>query len=308
MVGGDEVMAKVQDIPDAPNSQNMTLLKAVVNTNSSHVLTTDRTILASGNALLAEIGPSGTLADIEESVNTQISTYVVRSGDTMSEIAEMFQVSVNTILWANGLPKNPILKEGQTLVILPITGIKHIVKKGETIKEIVAKYKADIDEVLQYNDLSINSILTPGDIVIVPDAEPTVDSKATTKSIAKVRVNTPSYAGYYLRPVSGVRKSQGLHGNNGVDLVAPVGMPIYAAADGTVISSMKNGAWNGGYGNYVIISHPNGTQTLYAHNSVNLVSVGQSVSKGETIAKIGMTGKTTGPHVHFEIRGAKNPF
>jgi murein DD-endopeptidase MepM/ murein hydrolase activator NlpD len=110
-----------------------------------------------------------------------------------------------------------------------------------------------------------------------------------------------------MRPVSGGRESQGLHGYNAVDLAAPVGTPIYAAAEGTVIVSIMGG-WNGGYGNYVVISHPNGTQTLYAHAKETLVIPGQHVEQGQLIAKIGMTGKTTGPHVHFEIRGARNPF
>jgi murein DD-endopeptidase MepM/ murein hydrolase activator NlpD len=86
-----------------------------------------------------------------------------------------------------------------------------------------------------------------------------------------------------------------------------LGTPIRASAAGTVIVS-KTGGWHGGYGNYVIISHSNGTQTLYAHTQKNFVSVGDSVEQGQLIARVGNTGNSTGPHVHFEIRGAKNPF
>ena len=92
-----------------------------------------------------------------------------------------------------------------------------------------------------------------------------------------------------------------------MDLAASLGTPIYAAAGGTVIIA-KTGGWNTGYGNYVVISHGNGTQTLYAHTKANLVTVGQMVKQGQTIALMGSTGKSTGSHVHFEIRGAKNPF
>jgi murein DD-endopeptidase MepM/ murein hydrolase activator NlpD len=70
---------------------------------------------------------------------------------------------------------------------------------------------------------------------------------------------------------------------------------------------MKTG-WNGGYGKYIVISHPNGTQTLYAHNLENYVSVGDAVVRGQIIGSVGSTGKSTGPHLHFEVRGAKNPF
>jgi len=301
----DKASAKTFDIQDAPNSQNMTVLKAALNSNPHPNIPNEQRISASENIFLAEIGPSGTISDIENPINTQISIYIVRSGDTLSEIANMFDVSVNTIVWANDLGKNKTIKEGQTLVILPISGIKHIVKKGDTIKGIVAKYKADIDEILEYNNLSINSVIAEGDVIIVPDAEPTYDTKSSSVNVSS---KVPSYVGYYMRPVYVGRKSQSIHGYNGVDLAAPVGTPIYASAGGVVIVSTSDGSWHGGYGNYVVISHPNGTQTLYAHNSTNLVSVGQRVEKGDMIAKLGITGKTTGPHVHFEIRGAKNPF
>lgn len=307
-LAGNKVSAKAADAEYAPNSQNMALLKAVVNVNPSPSVSDIRPILASNNALMAEIGPAGTASDVDNLSNNEISLYVVRSGDTISEIAGMFDVSVNTIIWANDLGKNPSLKEGQTLVILPITGIQHIVKKGETIKGIVAQHKADLDEVLQYNDISLNSSLVVGSTIIIPDAEPAAATVTTTVKTTTASSKLPAYPGYYMRPISIGRESQGIHGHNAVDLAAPVGTPIVASAAGTVIASKTDGGWNGGYGNYVIISHSNGTQTLYAHTSANLVSVGDVVSKGQTIAKIGMTGKTTGPHVHFEIRGAVNPF
>jgi murein DD-endopeptidase MepM/ murein hydrolase activator NlpD len=120
--------------------------------------------------------------------------------------------------------------------------------------------------------------------------------------------NWPSYPGYFVCPVPGARLSQGLHGHNAVDLAIAYGTPIQASASGIVIVNKSNGLWNGGYGNFMMISHPNGVETLYAHMSRTAVSVGQEVAQGETIGWIGMTGMTTGPHVHFEIRGAFNPF
>ena len=110
-----------------------------------------------------------------------------------------------------------------------------------------------------------------------------------------------------MRPIAGGHRSQGIHGHNGVDLAASVGTPIYASAAGTVIIS-KTGGYNGGYGNYIVIRHDNGTQTLYAHNTENYVGVGETVSQGQTIGTVGSTGRSTGAHVHFEVRGAKNPF
>jgi putative ATPase len=94
---------------------------------------------------------------------------------------------------------------------------------------------------------------------------------------------------------------------NAIDIAAPLNTPILASASGKVIVS-RSGGWNGGYGNYIVIKHDNGTQTLYAHNNENKVSVGDVVKKGDVIALMGSTGKATGIHLHFEVRGAKNPF
>jgi murein DD-endopeptidase MepM/ murein hydrolase activator NlpD len=106
--------------------------------------------------------------------------------------------------------------------------------------------------------------------------------------------------------MSGYR-SQGIHGSNAIDIAAPEGTPIYASASGQILI-VKGSGWNGGYGSYVVIEHSNGVQTLYAHNSKNVVGVGQWVEQGELIAYSGNTGRSTGPHLHFEVRGAKNPF
>ena len=118
----------------------------------------------------------------------------------------------------------------------------------------------------------------------------------------------PAQDGYYSNPVPGAIITQGIHGWNAVDLGAARGTPIHAAADGTVIVARNNGAWNGGYGNYVVITHDNGTQTLYGHMTHAIVSSGQSVSAGQIIGYVGSTGESTGPHLHFEVRGAANPF
>jgi len=99
-----------------------------------------------------------------------------------------------------------------------------------------------------------------------------------------------------------------LHNNNAVDIANSCGTPIYAAADGIVISISSGGGWNGGYGNSIKIQHPNGTTTLYAHLSSINITKGASVKQGDFIGKMGSTGKATGCHLHFEVNGAKNPF
>ena len=264
--------------------------------------------IVDGSALYPETGNGSSItltpSDFAKG-NDKISTYVVQEGDTISQIAEMFQVSTNTIRWGNDIDTQDIIQPGQRLVILPINGVRHTVDEGETLKSIAKKYEGDIDEILRFNELTSSSEIAVGDVVIIPNGEvhspkPVVSSGGSyTKAVVSVD-------GYFINPVPGSIITQYLHGHNGIDLGAGVGTPIIAAASGEVIVS-KQGGWNGGYGNYVVIKHPNGTQTLYSHNTSNSVYVGQYVEQGETIGYIGQTGQATGPHLHFEVRGAANP-
>jgi len=280
-----------------------------------------------GAALAADQGPEGTDADTAEAPSSsQISVYTVRRGDTLSQIAQMFGVTTNTIVWANDLSGKTI-QPGQELVILPITGIRHTVVSGETLATLAKKYKGDAAEIAQYNGLDASSALAVGTVVIIPNGEIAASSPAVSSgssvssshaaSIKKIAAGAtepylggsgPAIPGYFSWPLEGGVITQGLHGWNAVDIGAPKGTPIFAAAAGVVIVAKNNGAWNGGYGNYVVIQHQNGTQTLYAHATTVLVSVGDQVSAGQTIAKVGMTGEATGYHLHFEVRGAANPF
>ncbi len=241
--------------------------------------------------------------NLSNNQSDQISIYVIRKGDTLSQIAEMFDVSVNTIKWGNDLDSNT-LKEGETLVILPISGVKHTILKGETISSIAKKYNADVKEIMDYNNITEKDLYV-GLSIIIPDGE--VSSSSNVNYNTKTNQNTKDTKGFFARPVAGGKKTQGIHGHNGIDIASYHGAEIFASADGVVIIS-KNSGWNGGYGNYIVIKHKNGTQTLYAHNSKNLVSVGDSVKQGDLIGLMGSTGKSTGVHLHFEIRGAKNPF
>ncbi len=272
----------------------------------------------SDNALVAQSGPEGTVADVASSTQSdRISIYVVRPGDTLSEIADMFGVSVNTIIWANNLSGTRDAHPGDTLIILPISGIKHIVTKSDTLKSIAKKYSADAGEIAQFNGLDTSMALEVGSTIIIPGAEvaPPAAISHPKRGTAHSKVIREPYlggggaaqSGYYINPVPNGIITQGIHGWNAVDIGAPRNTPIHAAASGTVIIARNNGGWNGGYGNYVVITHDNDTQTLYAHMTHAIVSPGQFVSAGQIIGDVGMTGMTTGPHVHFEVRGAANP-
>jgi murein DD-endopeptidase MepM/ murein hydrolase activator NlpD len=183
----------------------------------------------------------------------------------------------------------------------------HKVVTGDTLNSIAKKYSGDLAEIASFNDLKTTDKLVVGDMVLIPDGQ--VSSSLRPSATARVisSMGGPDYGSYYHKPFVGGHKTQGLHGYNGVDYGMPVGNPIYAAAAGTVLIS-KNSGWNGGYGNYVAIKHPNGTQTVYGHLSSTMVLVGQTLIQGQLIGYSGNTGRSTGPHLHFEIRGAKNPF
>lgn len=272
-----------------------------------------------GRALLAYGGPSGTTADVVGTAQSdKISVYVVRPGDTLSEIADMFGVSVNTIIWANNLSGPSDVHPGDTLIILPISGIEHTVVSGDTLKSLAAKFGADATEIAQYNGLDPAAPLAVGSTLIIPGGEfnsPVPSPKPARRPGTKGGPNEPylggsgpAQPGYYSNPAPGAPVTQGVHGWNAVDFGAARGTPIHAAADGRVIIARANGGWNGGYGNYVVITHANGTQTLYAHMSRVAAYAGEDVSAGQVIGYVGSTGMSTGAHLHFEVRGAANPF
>lgn len=287
----------------SPNLQNMPLLEARISPSGEATSTGEDLSIVGGTSLSPETQAVST--DSRSFEDEQISIYVVHQGDTLPAIAKMFGVSVNTIRWANDLNGNTI-KVGQTLVILPISGIKHVVKSGDTLQSIAKQHKGDLDEILQYNNLSKNSKLSVGDIIVVPDGEAVATPSYSTGSSIIRGSSRPVYDGYYMRPIIGGIKTQGIHGHNGVDLASVYGANILSSADGDVIISRTG--WNGGYGTYIVIKHSNGTQTLYGHLSSLLVSSGDHVSQGQVIGRMGSTGKSTGVHLHFEIRGARNPF
>lgn len=251
--------------------------------------------------------------DIDFPVSDEVSVYEVKKGDTLSGVAKLFSVSKNTIMWANDL-KSQNISPGDILVILPMTGIKHSVKKGDSIASLAKKYKADVGDIAKFNGIAEDSELAVGETLLVPDGEivaiqPVKSKNGKTLGRGKI-LNTYSYSapgGFLVRPLSGGRKTQGIHGRNGVDIAATPGTPVVASAGGRVIVA-KVGGYNGGYGNLIIMTHDNGIQTVYAHLRSVQVSSGQNVSQGQQIGEVGNTGKSTGPHLHFEVRGAKNPF
>jgi len=267
-----------------------------VSRGGSDILAQDGVLLSTGPVDQAELSAA-------RQNGGEISVYTVRDGDTLSDIAIMFDVTANTILWANDLPSPKSITPGQTLIILPIAGVQHVVKSGDTIAGIAKKYDGNAAEIISFNQLETGAELAVGTTLVVPGGA------LHNAPVKKVGVSAKKTAGgsSLINPAPGTIKTQGIHGYNAVDLAGSVGTAVRSAAGGEVIVARTSG-WNGGYGNYIVIRHSNGVQTLYAHLSAVSVGVGTTVGQGETIGALGTSGRSTGPHLHFEVRGGKNPF
>ncbi|MDO8585205.1 MAG: M23 family metallopeptidase [bacterium] len=229
--------------------------------------------------------------------------YKVQKGDTLSGIAANFGISLNTVYWANKGIKGGALRVGQEVTILPVSGVIHQVQAGETLESIASTYGISEARMLKYNKRVVQRGIGQGVNLIIPDAKPQTGIASAATAVL------PDLRGYYAIPTTGWNWGK-LHNYNGVDIANACGTPIYAAAEG-LVTAVTGIEWNEGYGSYVMIEHPNGTKTRYAHNDRNAVSVGDYVAQGDLIAYIGNSGNTHGPtgcHLHFEVMGARNPF
>lgn len=248
-----------------------------------------------------------------DKLRDRITQYVVQEGDTVASIAQKFGVSEDTIRWQNDIKKDR-LKAGQTIKILPVTGVAHTVKPGDTIYSIAKKYNAEAQGIVDFpfntfvNDETFE--LAVGQTLVIPDGVP---PKETPPPSAFARRRTPDAgtvvaSGEFVWPTSG-DISQGFSWyHKGVDIANRAGPDVLAADSGTVTYAS---CVVGGYGCHVRINHGNGDETLYAHFQQIYVEVGTRVARGNAIGKMGSTGRSTGTHLHFEIRrgGAiVNPF
>lgn len=258
--------------------------------------------------IMAAEGIGGANTLISDLPKGEITQYRVEDGDTVSSIAQKFGISVDTIMWENNLKSVDAIKPKQILRILPVTGVRYTVKRGETIYSIAKILQVDAQNIIDYpfntfaNDETF--ALTAGQELIVPDGikprEVIIDTQRyATKTVAPI----PGVVGEgsFMWPTTGHISQKYYWYHQAVDIASRESPPILASQGGTVVTA----GWNaGGYGNYVIIDHGNGYKTLYGHmlNNSVIVQVGQRVKQGQKIGIMGSTGRSTGPHLHFEIR------
>ena len=238
---------------------------------------------------------------------SDIFMYTVESGDTLSTIAERFNLKKETLMAENDLWNANKVKVGTQIKILPVDGLSHLVKKGETIDKIAKKYKVEKDLIVKQNQLGDGTI-EDGMVLIIPGAkrdEPVYISGGSSAPSYAPGYSGSKSGGRLIWPVAaGGKLTQGYgRKHTAIDIGNRARCPIYAAAAGKVVKA-KYG-WNGGYGNVIIIDHGNGMQTLYGHNEKLYVTEGQYVDQGQTISWMGNSGNVRGPtgiHLHFEVR------
>ncbi len=263
------------------------------------------TPLLDGTVLVGSSSPLSNLTPTRDG----LKKYRVRAGDTLSHIAARFGISLETLRWANPDLRS-LLQPGRELIILPISGILYDVGDGDTVESVASRYGISAEAIRQHN-LQYQKVFSgSGGTIVLPYAKPLGKGDVVNRYLRSL----PDLTGYFALPAIGWNWGE-LHEYNAVDIANRCGTPVYAAAEGLVVPDDELGdgtsGWNNGYGLFVLIEHPNGTKTRYAHLAKAEARIGDFVSRGNRIAVMGNTGTTHGPtgcHLHFEVYGARNPF
>lgn len=243
------------------------------------------------------------LDTIRTKIRDKVVQYTVQSGDTLQSVARQFEVSENTILWANNLNSNR-LTPGSTINIPPTTGVIHQVEPGDTIYSVAKKYGVKAQNIVnfpfnEFKDESFN--LIAGSSLVIPDGvrySSGAISRPDTYTFASV-VEGVKGSSNFIWPTRGTITQYPTAYHMAFDIADNGSPPILAADAGTVIYS---GCFSWGYGCHIIIDHNNGYRTLYGHMSRRDVEQGDVVTQGQQIGAMGSTGRSTGTHLHFEIR------
>lgn len=306
------------------NTDNLGSNDLFVGQNKALALETPDLKIIQDNSIGAVSTPSTlttqTLGDVFGGPDQQrkdVINYTVQAGDTVTSLASEFQVTPQTIAWANNISVNSNLKVGSSLVILPFSGISYIAKNGDTLSQIAKIYKPKSEDTSTFIDnvIADNSLANEGDIFI---GDPLLlrDAVMPTRSTpAFVQVALPNSSLIY--PLLNFRITQGLHYFNAIDIqpLAGCGTPIYASAAGVVQRAVSDGGYHLGLGNHVSILHAalGSIVTYYGHMMKVFVSPGEQVYQGQEIGLVGGqpgmagAGDSTGCHTHWEVINARNP-
>ena len=235
------------------------------------------------------------------STNRAIVDYTVKTGDTLSGIATQFDVTTATVAWANDIYNPDHLVPGATLRIPPTSGALHKVGAGDTLSYIARRYQVDVEDIIAH---PLNSFVDPdslslGKEIMIPGGVTPAAIPAPGSVARPGAAPVPPHDGRSLHwPTRGPILSWFTGYHRGLDISPAYGTPVYAAERGRVVLVRY---LRYGYGYYLIIDHGNGYRTLYAHMSSIYVRPGSTVYRGQNIGQVGSTGRSTGPHLHFEV-------
>lgn len=259
---------------------------------------------------------------------TEATTYTIESGDSVFGIAQYFDLTPETILWANKDTMNDdphMISVGNELRIPPTNGVYYQWKEGDTLESVASQFKVDMDAILDWTPNKIdrtNPVIEPETYVMIPGGQrefqqwvvPTIPrGPAGVNSSIPGACDTSAGGAYgsgvFIWPTNNrfISGNDYWSGHLAIDIGAMTGDSVFAADSGVVVYA---GGISGGYGNMIMIDHGNGYQTLYAHLSSINTRCGASVYQGNVIGYAGSTGNSTGPHLHFEVRymgGFLNP-
>lgn len=261
-----------------------------------------------GSVLSSSLDATGLVTLESDKPPSEVRDYEVKEGDTLSSIAAKFDVSIDTIKWANDGVDWKRLKPGTKVKVPPVTGLVYKVRPGDTIYSIAKKFETSAQAIVDFpfNTFSDDETfaIVAGQTLIVPDGIMPDEVTSATPRFASVLTpdaGAVSATGSYVWPAYG-RITQGFRWYHpAVDIANSAGGAILAADSGTVVTA----GWSpAGYGNHIVIDHGNGSKTLYAHMSSLSVVTGQRVARGAAIGQMGSTGRSTGTHLHFEIQGS----
>ena len=257
----------------------------------------DGTVLSSDGSVLSSDGNDSVLPEVSFKLPVTFKTYKVKSGETIDSISRKFGLAnISTLIAVNNISNVRSLYSGQKLRVPSTDGIVHVVARGETLNGLSVKYKVTVEDLLDVNDLTTDT-LSVGNELFIPGVR--LDTTSLQRAMGELFAY-PIKAKWHLSDKFGMRiypftGQKSMH--TGIDMACPTGTPIKAAMSGTVAFTGVSVV----YGNYVIIKHYDGYQTLYGHMSKIIAKKGQSVNQSTTIGLVGSTGQSTGPHLHFSV-------
>ncbi|WP_157152942.1 M23 family metallopeptidase [Brachyspira murdochii] len=269
--------------PESSLSDVPTVTSAVTIENATDIfyntITSDNTLVGDGT------------------IGMKYDEYIIEEGDNLTVISRKIGANLDTLVSVNKISNANRLRPGQKIIVPNRNGLLYTIKKGESLEDVTERYDVSLKRVLTFNKISDAADIEAGDDIFLPGAKYTLDERidkfGQMFSLPTTITRISSVFGYRVHPITGVRTK-----HMGVDIPGRLNTPVYAARKGKVIFA----GYSGGYGNLVIVRHDKGYTTYYGHLNSITTKAGANVGVGVMIGRMGSTGRSTGSHLHFEVR------